>query len=289
MLAGAAAAPASMATEIRGIPIGQIVQIRELVMKTRRRSLTASALAGLVAVVALSATGAVGISVAATADAADRRLNAQDRLFLRVAHQANLAEISAARIALSNASAPVVRDLAHRWIADHTALDRSVTSTAAALDVQLPGPTAEQEELADRYRETSGSAFDQLWVSTQITAHHQAAALVAAELAAGSSPLVQALARAAQPVIAAHHRLLADAAPVVGTVISASPNVPPPGTVPTGPAMPTSTTAPSPGWRVQSPTTAPRGWTNPTPGSTDTTLGPIPIPGGPGPSLTVGP
>ncbi|SHN46105.1 DUF4142 domain-containing protein [Cryptosporangium aurantiacum] len=249
-------------------------------MNTSHQRLRRPALAALLA---LLAAAAVATSVATSAGAADRSLNAQDRLFLRAAHQGHLAEITGARIALHQATVPVVRDLATRWIADHTTLDRALTQAAVPLDVELPaGPNADQEELAARYRETSGPEFDRLWVTTQITAHHQAEALVNAELTAGSSAAVKALARAAEPVVAAHHQLLTAAAPGVGTVIIASPNVPPPGSVPTTPSS-----APPPGWRVQSPTTAPRGWTNP--GFDGTTLSPIPIPGGPGPSLTVGP
>ncbi|MFG1924778.1 DUF4142 domain-containing protein [Cryptosporangium sp. NPDC048952] len=254
-----------------------------------KRTFTALALVGAVAL------GGATASVAASADAG---LNEQDRLFLRSAHQGNLAELSAARIAQQKSTTRTVRDLAARWLTDHTALDLRLTQAALTLDVVLPAePDAAQEAVEAQYRAAAAADFDELWVSTQITAHHQASALVEAELRRGSSAEVKTLAREAQPVIAAHHRLLASAAPAAGVVVPAEGNAPPPGAVRTAtpsPATPTTaaTGAPSAapssaaptGWRVtESPGTP--GWTRPSPGMTGAT---IPIPGGPGPSITVG-
>jgi len=248
-------------------------------MRTLPRGVLVMALAGLLT------TGLAAASVASAGDA-DARLNAQDRLFLRGAHQGHLTELSAARIAQRKATTPTVRELAARWITDHIALDRTLTQAAIALDVVLPaGPDATQQAVLARYRAAPAAEFDELWVSTQLTAHHQATALIEAELRAGSSVAVQTLARAARPVVAAHHRALTDAGPAVGAVVPAEENAPRPGAVRT--AVPTPSSAPPPRWRVtESPGTP--GWTRPSPFGAGTTLSPIPIPAGPGPSLTVG-
>lgn len=254
-------------------------------MKPHRRVLVALVVSAAVAV------GGVAASVAASG-AADAGLNAQDRLFLRSAHQGHLAEISAARIAGQKSTTAAVRDLAARWIADHTALDQRLSQAAVALDVILPAtPDAAQEAVAARYRAASATDFDELWISTQITAHHRATALLEAELRTGSSVAAKTLAREALGVIDVHHRLLAAAAPSAGVVVPAEGNAPRPGAVRT--LLPTPRSAPPPGWRV---TGSPdgTGWTRPSaqpgggPVATGPVRGPIPIPGGPGPSLTVG-
>ncbi|TQS46783.1 DUF4142 domain-containing protein [Cryptosporangium phraense] len=205
--------------------------------------------------------------------------NAQDRLFLRTAHQGNLAEISAARIAQQRAGTSTVRDLAARWIDDHTFADQALTQAAIALDVVLPAtPTPEQEALAERYRTATADEFDRLWVSTQVTEHQRATSLATAELTAGASETVKALARAARPMVSDHLRRLADAEPAVGAAVPAEPDVPRPGSVPA------VSTAPSPGWRVEEPAGGTPGWTQPRPSATG-----IPVPGGPWPSVTPAP
>jgi len=152
-----------------------------------------------------------------TALAAPGDLNDQDRTFLMAAHQSNLAEIASARIAQQKATKQVTRELAARWIADHTRLDAALRPVAQRLNVELPdAPSPAQQQVAARYRATSGPAFDRLWVTTQRAGHAAALAVGEAELAGGSQPEVIALARSAAPVIAAHHELLEAAYDEVG-------------------------------------------------------------------------
>jgi putative membrane protein len=140
-------------------------------------------------------------------------LNRQDESFLTAAHQGNLAEIAAARIARRKASTQVVRDLAVRWLADHSRLDAALTRTAAQLDFGLPrSPTTQQQATADAYERMSGRAFDRLWVVTQVAGHRDAATAGMNELNRGSARPVKALAEAAAPVVEEHMRLLTAAA-----------------------------------------------------------------------------
>jgi putative membrane protein len=165
--------------------------------------------------------GALGIFGGAASAAPAPGVSQQDQTFLSAAHQANLAEITAAKIAQQKATHQVTKDLAAVWITDHTRLDRDVQSLSRQLGVTLPtAPNAEQQALAARYQQTSGGAFDRLWVSTQIDAHMKAMRLGETELAQGSSPRVKAAARTAAPVIAKHGRLLDQAAPQVGAAPS---------------------------------------------------------------------
>ena len=64
--------------------------------------------------------------------------SAQDRAFLQAAHQANLAELSAARLGLTRARSDELRRHAKLFVADHLRLDAEVRGLAKQLAVPLP-------------------------------------------------------------------------------------------------------------------------------------------------------
>jgi putative membrane protein len=165
----------------------------------------AAAVAGVATLLLVPATAAA----AAPSD--------QDTAYLRAAHQSNLAEIATGRLAQQKAESDEVKELGERWVADHTRLDAALTQTAEALDVELPeAPNAEQQALARRYEAASGSAFDKLWIPTQMDAHMKAMQLGQREIADGSDARAKKVAQDAAPVVASHHELLEDAASELG-------------------------------------------------------------------------
>jgi putative membrane protein len=143
--------------------------------------------------------------------------SAQDSKFLQAAHQSNLAEIAVGQLAQQKATSQAVRDLGARFVADHTQLDQALKQTASALGVTLPNaPTADQQAVARRLQAASGSAFDQLFVSTQLAGHMTAMRLGQTELSAGSDPQAKKVAADSAPVIKSHHDALTSAAAAVG-------------------------------------------------------------------------
>ena len=166
-----------------------------------------------VALLPVSAALAPSAAVAAPTGAAVAAVpSSQDADFLRAAHQSNLAEIAGGRIAERKGATAVVRALGARFVRDHTVLDAAVIRTAADLHIVLPdAPSPEQQELARRYEAAEPAAFDALFVTTQIVAHHEAMELGRTEIAKGSDQRVKQLAVDAAPVIAAHHLALAEA------------------------------------------------------------------------------
>lgn len=144
-------------------------------------------------------------------------VNAQDQSFLRGAHQAHLAAVAAARIGSRKGTDQETRDLANRWLADHSRLDNQLRPIAKKLGVDLPArPDATQQAMLNRYEQTTGTAFDGLWVSTQRQAQASIRRLVEAELTGGQNEEVKNLARQTSPVVARHAALLDDSAPAVG-------------------------------------------------------------------------
>jgi putative membrane protein len=151
----------------------------------------------------------LGLMLSSSALAVAAQANQQDQAFLRKAHQSNLAEIQAGRLAQQKAASASVRDMGARLVSDHTRLDSRLRPVAGQLGVNLPGqPNAMQRQVAAELSAKSGAAFDRAWVAAMIVGHRQALADGQAELQAGSSDQVQSLARSAAPVIQGHLTML---------------------------------------------------------------------------------
>ncbi|MDH6226366.1 MULTISPECIES: DUF4142 domain-containing protein [Streptomyces] len=147
---------------------------------------------------ALSVTSAGPSSAAAVAD--------QDVMFVKAAHQGNLAEIAAGQDAQKNATTACVKEVGTMLVRDHTKLDADVRTLADKLDIALPaGPTEEQKrELAAVQAKAGSSAYDKAWLTLQEAAHTKTLALIDQELRDGRNAEVKAAARAARPVVAMH-------------------------------------------------------------------------------------
>ncbi|WP_067178622.1 DUF4142 domain-containing protein [Microtetraspora niveoalba] len=137
----------------------------------------------------------------------------QDRKFLIKAHQGNLAEIRAGRLAQEKAHSSQVRELGARLIKDHTKLDTKVRQVAKEVGVQLPRePSKHQQSQLKEVSKLSGPNFDHAWVQTQLAAHRQTLTLINKELSSSKSEPVKKVAQEAKPVIQEHLTLLRKAA-----------------------------------------------------------------------------
>jgi putative membrane protein len=146
-----------------------------------------------------------------------QELNRVDEQFLVAAHQANLAEIAAGKLAQQKAGSSDVREHGAVFIRDHTALDADVQRVARALGVELPdAPSAEQRRQLDAVAANEGDAFDRAWIGQQLLAHRASLALGERELATGQNRDVQGLARNAAPVINKHLHMLRTSAQARG-------------------------------------------------------------------------
>jgi putative membrane protein len=136
----------------------------------------------------------------------------QDRNFLVAAHQGNLAEIDAGRVALAKSQNPEVRRIATVLIADHRKLDAQVRLLARQHGVSLPtAPSRKQQAELAAVARKSGNAFDVAWLRLQERAHLQTLMLIRQELRHGHLADVRAAARTARPVVLMHLRMVRDA------------------------------------------------------------------------------
>ncbi|AEV87583.1 hypothetical protein ACWT_6571 [Actinoplanes sp. SE50] len=151
------------------------------------------------------------------ATAAQAAASESDAAFLKAAHQVNLAEIAAGRIAWTKTTDPTVKELAATFLRDHIRMDADLYLTARELRVFLPAdPTEEQQALAHRYEVAGTDTFDEYYITTQLAGHRAALRLASDEAANGSDESVKALAAKAVPVIRHHAEQLRDAAVAAG-------------------------------------------------------------------------
>jgi putative membrane protein len=164
---------------------------------------------------AAPAERAVPFAAAAVTPAAEP---SRDARFLRMAHQADLAEIAGGTIAEDRGVSAQVRALGARFVRDHTDIEAHLTATARAAGVTLPDtPTAAQLALAKKYQSVPAAAFDALFLRTQLKAHIEVLNAGKAELTNGQDPRVKQLIAYAGPLVMAHHdALVAALAPAHG-------------------------------------------------------------------------
>ena len=133
------------------------------------------------------------------------RLSAQDKKWMTMIHQVNLAEIEVGRLAQRKGTTAQVRSLGRTFVDDHTMLDRKVVSVSRSLNITLPsGVMPDQAELARKLAQMSGRQFNDTFVSTSITGHQDAIAATKTEISRGSNPMVISVARQALPVLQKH-------------------------------------------------------------------------------------
>ncbi|GAA4710801.1 hypothetical protein GCM10023215_60950 [Pseudonocardia yuanmonensis] len=138
-------------------------------------------------------------------------VSAQDKAFLRAAHQSNLAEIETGELAEKRGKDADVRALGSLFVKHHTNLDADLKKVAEKLDVDLPDkPNAEQRAVAAKLKRLSGD-FDKAWLDAQIVAHRKALANGEKEQNKGSNDDVIELAKKSAPVIKDHLERLLDA------------------------------------------------------------------------------
>ena len=151
------------------------------------------------------------VLIGAASPAQARPLN-PDADFLIAAHQGNLAQIEAGRIAKRKGATEAVREFGREFAAYHRRLDVVVRKAAAGLGVRLPAePNSEQKALVAQYRSTSGAEFDTLFLGSQLIAHEHAVKLTRVVLDTGTAPQVEKIADNALPVIQSHRQELVEA------------------------------------------------------------------------------
>lgn len=132
-----------------------------------------------------------------------------DANILALMHQADSAEIGAAKIALKKAQASSVKGFARKMIHDHSRLDAEATRAGKAANItpQAPAddtlPEHAQHETA-QLDSASGPAFDQTYMSDQVADHQTVLTLLQQAQNSAQNPRVKAVVDTAVKVVQQH-------------------------------------------------------------------------------------
>jgi putative membrane protein len=134
---------------------------------------------------------------------------AGDENFMIKASQANVAEVEAAKIALSQASSEKVKTFARRMIADHSESQKELSSLATSKKLSVPAsPDTEHEVTARQLRALSGRSFDSAYMKGQLQDHITSIALFREESSSGTDNEVKAYAKKYLPKLEEHYKML---------------------------------------------------------------------------------
>lgn len=141
--------------------------------------------------------------------AGGNQLSRHDKVWMKKAHQVNMAEIKAGQLAEKQGKAAVIKQVGHTLISDHRMLDRQLTQAAHALGVSLPDmPSAKQIATMQMLQTKSGAKFDKTWARAMLHAHMKAINKTEMEISRASSPKVKQLAQKTLPVLQTHLNML---------------------------------------------------------------------------------
>lgn len=185
---------------------------------TGRRPGRAAALVITVAALGTAAAGCGGSGSPQVGSAANHRAvvtqvptgsdspgSARDMAWAAAAHQGNMAEVKAGKLAAARGATPTVRSIGRTLATDHDRLDTALRKAAATLDIAMPihvtpAQRAGYAALATKH----GGRFDRAFVADQIAAHKTTIAMTRAEAADGQSTTLRAAARTALPILRDH-------------------------------------------------------------------------------------
>lgn len=152
---------------------------------------------------------AIGLPAAVQAQAAadaGTALSKKDQEIVVGMARANMAEIAAAKIALTNAEGAEVKSFAQKMIDDHTQALNDVTALAQKKGLTLPAELdAKHKSMGEKLSKLKGGTFDKLYMrQAGVADHKQVRARLKKDLAQAQDPEVKALAAKMLPTVEQH-------------------------------------------------------------------------------------
>jgi putative membrane protein len=190
--------------------------------------------------VTLAAVGA-GLCALITAAPAAAAPSTQDKTFMTADAQANLAEISLAKLALQRTQTIDVRNLATTLLTDHQKAQTQLADTAQAVGFTLPTtPNAAQLTDARELKVVPTLDFNKAWLGAEVSGHKLAIKNAQTEIRKGTDPRVIAYAKTALAMVQTHLGLVNET--IQGTHADVPVATPPPAL--STPASPVVSTGP---------------------------------------------
>ena len=140
-------------------------------------------------------------------------LNTSDRVFMRAAAAGGLAEIDFGELAGGSGKSQLVKEFAHRMVADHGSTNKKLSELAARNQFPLPTKLdAEHDLVRENLRKLSGDRFDHAYIDSQLQDHQRTAQLLAYEIGSGQNADLKALAEDTLPTVLEHLQMAQDIA-----------------------------------------------------------------------------
>jgi putative membrane protein len=151
-----------------------------------------------------------GAADTATASSVTRR----DQRYFEDLLQANVTEISAARLANAKAMSPGVREFGRHMLEDHSAALEKLKQLAQKKQMTLSQqPSADQQKMLDQLAKASSQDFDRSYLSEAgIKAHEETLALLKKIQKSGHDADLKMLAEELQPTVEAHLKMAQETA-----------------------------------------------------------------------------
>ncbi|HEU5267400.1 MAG TPA: DUF4142 domain-containing protein [Jatrophihabitans sp.] len=131
--------------------------------------------------------------------------SAQDKTFMTTNAQTNLAELSAAKLALSRSESAEVRTFATEMQKDHQKAQSELTTAARSAGFTLPTrPSTMLLAQADQLAKAPAATFDQTYLQLQARDHRTSIENTKREIADGTDPAIVSYAKTYLPVAQMH-------------------------------------------------------------------------------------
>jgi putative membrane protein len=168
-------------------------------------------------VAALAVWGAATALAADTSGTTTGQLDRKDASFIKEAAQGNEAEVQLGKLAMEKATSQDVKQLGQHLQTDHAKGNKQLMQLAQTKGVTLPTePPRNEERLADRLENKSGSDFDKAFAEHAIKDHEKDIQKYDKALQNTKDPDVKAYIEKCLPVLRQHLQMARNAGSAVG-------------------------------------------------------------------------
>ncbi|HEX5245053.1 MAG TPA: DUF4142 domain-containing protein [Tepidisphaeraceae bacterium] len=156
----------------------------------------------------LASVAVTALASAAFAGTSPQQISKQDQQFLDRAWNVNTTEIRLGDVAEHKGTNADVKAFGQRMVADHTKLNKELTTLAKQYDAVLPKAlNTHHQQLVDKLSKMSGSDFDKEYMTDMIGGHEKAVAAFQKESQDHAQTAVDKWAGQALPTLKDHLQL----------------------------------------------------------------------------------
>jgi putative membrane protein len=154
---------------------------------------------------------ALAVAQSVSTSSTSQTLSTQDKLFVKKAAYAGLAEVADGQLAQSKGD-PSVQKVGTQMVTDHSKANDQLTTLSQSLGD--PAPTAtdtKHQKIHTALEGLSGSAFDAKYLKTELQGHQMTIAAFQTEISSGTNPQLKQFASQTLPILQMHLSMIKSA------------------------------------------------------------------------------